>query len=193
MPRAIFIAALLLGVPSMAAEDMMVDSGFRGEMYRSGGAFGCKISDPKFTPEMFAQFGYQPCLHIGNIAIGADAKPILEALGTPYLVEPDSTPGAFNHIYIYGKGADSPYLVITEVNDHVAAVQIAGRMPAQHYNFHGIGGGAPVEALLAKFGQPFRKQDVNGKELWTYLPWPFSFMVAGGVVASVRISNTQLR
>ena len=202
--RAALLALVLApGVAVAADDDSWADVGIRGEFRRTGNEFDCRlILSERFSPGDYVNITTdQPCLFFGPvdaaIAIGSLAKPLLTSLGPPIATQPDAG-GSTSHFFRFGEGKDPPFFVVSVMQERIAALQVSG--PANttgldNLSFAGIHIGSSEEQLLKRFGAPLRKPKggLPNSEMWSYLPWPFSFEVADGKVISVRISNLALR
>jgi len=195
--------ALLAGA-ALAAEpandEVMTDQGYRGEFRRGGGALACVIGTlgPKVKPEDISpKLLIQPCLFVGPIdtpfVIGAEAQFYLDRLGTPDNVRPDSA-GSTSYVYPLAPGDNPPFIVLTVLNNSVAAFQVTGERGLEDFTFNQVAPGAPTTKALERFGEPMQTMQMpDGATMWSYLPWPISFLISEGKVVSIRIANDQLR
>lgn len=87
---------------------------------------------------------------------------------------------------------------MTVAAKRIAALQISGPADStdlDNISFAGIHLGSSAEQVRKRFGEPLRllEGSTPGGEMWSYLPWTFSFEIANGKVTSIRISNVVLR
>jgi len=197
--------ALLTG-PLFAAErasddPFMNDLGYRGEFQRAGGGLVCVVGTlgPKVKPEDVSKIHYQPCLFIGPpndqaIAIGGEAQSYFDHLGKPSRSEADAA-GSVSHIYPLGDGDNPPFMVVTVMNNRIAAFQITGDHGLDVFAFNQVTLGSSSDKIRERFGEPMDRKDMgDGSSMWSYLPWPISFLVTdAGIVVSMRIANQQLK
>jgi hypothetical protein len=182
-----------------AYDPLLNDLGYRGEFVRTGAALSCVVGKlgPKVKPEDAGKMGYQPCMFIGEIdapfVIGADAKFYLERIGMPDKATPD-TAGSTSYVYPLAPGRTPPFMVLTVLNDRVAAFQISGQRGLNDFPLNQVTLGSPAAKVIERFGEPMQTKDMpDGKTMWSYLPWPISFVIADDKVVSMRIANQQLR
>jgi len=175
-------AVLLLGITAAHAVEFE-----RGEWRRVGATFVCKAdglqgpSTSAVTPEDMLK----ACQRMGPFVIGGDARS-LAVLGAPHRTVPQDK-GAKALAWFLGEPNQQPYFVATVLNERIVALQMTG--PAKAYGFNHVNLGDSTQTLTQYFGAPFRvaKSELPDTDVWHYPPWPFSFEVKGGRVASIRI------
>ena len=183
------IAATLAA--NVLAADEPIDKGYRGLFVRNGPVFACVIDkNQDVKPQDLKGFTDQWCLHMGKFAIGSDVK-LLGSLGKPVQVTEES-PGLENSIFVLGADAKTPYVVVTASKTRIHALQVTGDKPLQDWTFNGIMLGDSKAALSKIFGSPSKITPLDDGELWSYLPWTFSFVITNGKVTSIRIATEEL-
>jgi len=164
----------------------------RGEWYRAGPGFACKVVAPTklppdlITPDILAR----ACQHMGPLLIGDDAQALKTAFGAPHKTIPQPN-GMMASIYFLEKPGQYPYLVATVSNNKIVALQVTGPVAAKGYSFNHVDLGVSTDALVEVFGQPKHLEPSSEKDtdLWTYGPWPFSFEIKADHVTSIRINE----
>ncbi len=194
--------ALAPAVASAAESESWADKGLRGAFRREGQKFVCQVAiTARSSPEDLFNTSDQPCLFFGSfeaaIAIGSFAKPLLTTLGPAVAVQPD-TGGSRSHFFRFGDGDNPPFFVVSVIDERIAALQVSGppdTTELDSLSFAGVHLGSPAEQVRKRFGAPLRTAQgtTAESEMWSYLPWTFSFEITGGKVTSIRIAHPALR
>jgi len=201
--RAGLLALVLVPALTFAADSgSWTDKGLRGGFRRQGQEFSCQVTiTARSTPEDLLNGSDQPCLFFGSfeaaIAIGSFAKPLLTTLGPAVAIQPD-TGGSRSHFFRFGDSDNPPFFVVSVVEERVAALQVSGPPDTtglDNLSFAGIHLGSPADQVRKRFGAPLRtdKGSTAESEMWSYLPWTFSFEITSGKVTSIRIAHPALR
>jgi hypothetical protein len=177
--------------PEARAVDKSIKaSDLRGEWFRAGAGFGCKVSAAKLPPDLLKpDILAKACLHMGPFGVGENVQTLTTSLGAPPRTLPQSN-GATESVDFLEKPGQYPYLVATVSKGIITALQVTGPAPAKGYSFNHIDLGAPIDTLVQYFGQPRHLEPSSEKdtELWTYGLQPFSFEVRDSHVTSIRIA-----
>jgi len=170
-----------------------------GEFVPAGGALACQVtSTAKLPPALIARLGSQPCLHIGDVAVG-DARQRVEQVLGPDDGAPVVTDDGLTYRYAL-RAADAsqakpPFYAVTfrkgGVSDAIASdVELSGPASVPAVGFAGIKLGDPSGVVLERLGPPARRTPVPeaGSDRWTYDPHLISIEIKNGVVSSIKIA-----
>lgn len=176
----------LLPNPATAQQEKSDLSGAVNEFRRAGAGLGCTtLADAPDTdpPEL-------PCLHIGQLQVGARFSDIRSAWGEPERAVPQND-SLTAYVYVFDYEAESPaYTVLTVRSDTVVAVQLTGTAMHEDYTLSSVRLGDPEDRVLKFLGPPMMTREVpevNGVQ-WGYAPWPLSLEIVDGRVYSMRVS-----
>ncbi len=194
----IFLAygIILFVTPCVAASPTMPTDPLPHFM-RAGAGFGCVMTaaDHERMKERGDISVDIPCQRIGPLFVEMPrARNAGKSLWLTGCKSPNIPAGAAYKVYglkSNESGALVTYVVVTYAdNNLVDTIQVTGAPWSANWKFSGIGLGDTQDALLARFGEPKQKRtsDDPGAEVWSYLPWVFSFEVKNGVVSSIKVA-----
>ena len=166
----------------------------RGEWRRAGDGFACElVSRKRLDPQSIQpEIMVRACLRMGPLVVGADATTLAPLLGTPARTVPQPK-GATASVYFLEGAGRHPYLVVTVLEGRIVALQLTGPAAAKDYSFNHIDLGASSETLIKYFGpaRHLQPDSQKGMDLWSYLPWTFSFEIKDDRVFSIRIADPE--
>jgi hypothetical protein len=180
------------GARQRLAQTAQGTGGLRGEWYRSGPTFVCKVSPGRQLPEpVDPNILAHACQHMGPLKIGDPARNLPFEMGGPPHRTRTLQDGQQALLYFLEKHEQYPYLVVTVSKDRIVALQITGTAAAKKFSFNGVNLGDTTDALAQRFG-PARQlgpSSLKDTDLWSYSPFAFSFEVKDRRVISIRISE----
>ena len=200
----ILVACVLLlaaSAPHVLAQEpakplQFIDHGYRGEWRRTGDGFACTVPMNKrgeLVGDEIVQKLALACYFMGPLSIGGEVSQ-LKRFGIPVrtLAQPR---GAIAYIFLLNPPSEKAYLVATVLEKRIVSLQVSGRGSAQGFTFtfNYIDVGTSVAIVEQHFGRPFKVEPSGLKDtdLWSYLPWRFSFEVSAGRVTSIRIVHPE--